>query len=433
MHEGKGSIVAGTTPEAPEALMLPFAVLLAAIALAPLLIKHHWERSYHWFSIALGLVPVLFYLGPLHRAGSVTHMAHGYLSFMALIGSLYVVTGGIHIGLKGEAKPWTNSAFLLAGALLANVVGATGASMLLIRPWVRLNRHRFAGFHTAFFIFLVCNVGGGLTPMGPPLFLGYLEGVPFWWVLLHCWRPWLLTVVILLACFYVADWLSYRRAPRRFPKETLSGHRLSGLRNLWFLAVILGAVFLKDPPFLREIMMVTAAAVSYFVTPREDHAANEFTFRPIQEVAWLFAGIFATMMPVLDFMERHADALGIHSEMQFFWLTGALSGILDNAPTYLTFLANAFGLASLDLSSAGDMQPFLQEHSRQLEAISLGAVFFGAMTYIGNGPNLMVKSITESAGMRTPDFARYIYRYAAPILLPLFVLVSWLFFQKAMF
>ena len=174
--------------------------------------------------------------------------------------------------------------------------------------------------------------------------------------------------------------------------------------------------------------MVAAAAASYLTSRKEDHEANQFTFTPLKEVAWFFAGIFATMLPVLIYLQLHASTLGLRSEMQFYWCTGALSGVLDNAPTYLAFLASAFGISGLNIDAPGHMQFFLQGHGRHLEAISLGAVFFGAMTYIGNGPNLMVKSITESAGVKTPEFARYIYRYSVPILIPVFALVAWLFF-----
>lgn len=417
-------------PEAPRVLMLPFVALLMAIALAPVVIKHHWERSYHWISVGLGLVPVLYYLLVLKRPGGVLHLMHEYLSFMALVGSLYIVTGGIHIEIKGEAKPWVNCAFLLVGAVLANLVGATGASMLLIRPWVRMNRHRFADFHTVFFIFIVSNIGGCLTPMGPPLFLGYLQGVPFWWVLTHCWQAWLVTIFSTIAIFYLLDRASHHRAAGRMPAGDAKRWKFAGVHNLGLLAVILGAVFINRPPFLREILMGGAALVSYFSTRREEHEANQFTFTPIKEVAWLFAGIFATMLPVLDYLQVHAGALGIQSEMQFYWFTGALSGVLDNAPTYLTFLASAFGLAGLNIETPGHVQLFIEGHGRHLAAISLGAVFFGAMTYIGNGPNLMVKSITESAGVKTPSFARYVYRYSVPILIPLLGMIGWLFFSK---
>jgi Na+/H+ antiporter NhaD/arsenite permease-like protein len=355
------------------------------------------------------------------------------MSFIVLIGSLFVVAGGIHIGVKGEVKPWVNCVFLLIGAIIANIIGTTGASMLLVRPWIRMNKYRFTGMHTVFFIFIVSNVGGCLTPVGdPPLFLGYLKGVPFWWVFAHCWEAWCVAVGGMLAIFYCADRMNFLRAPQAV-RESETQHetwQFRGLQNLGFLALILAPVFVKQPAGLRELMMIAAAAASYFTTRAEIHKANEFSFEPIKEVAWLFAGIFATMMPALDYLKHHAAQLGIHGEMQFYWLTGALSSVLDNAPTYLAFLATAFGGVGLSMDQPGHMDSFIAQHGHHLVAISLGAVFFGAGTYIGNGPNLMVKAIIERAGVKTPGFIAYVVKYAAPILLPVFWIVSMLFFSK---
>ena len=422
-------------PDINPAMSLPFVALLACIALAPFAIQHHWERHYHKVAIGLGIVPVCYYLFALHAPGRVLLVAGEYVSFLALIGSLFVVAGGIHIVVKGEAKPWVNVLYLLIGAILANFIGTTGASMLLIRPWIRMNRYRFTGIHTVFFIFIVSNVGGCLTPVGdPPLFLGFLKGVPFFWVLTHCWPAWVLAVGALLATFFCLDVLNFRAAPQHIRSSATDSHsrswKFSGLHNLSFLALILLAVFISHPAGAREAVMLVAAIGSYLTTSKQDHKANHFTFTPLKEVAWLFAGIFATMLPVLDYLQSHSGALGVRTEMQFYWLTGSLSGVLDNAPTYLTFLASAFGIARLNIDSPGAMHTFIQTHGHYLEAVSLGAVFFGAMTYIGNGPNLMVKSIAQSAGVRTPNFARYFYAFSAPLLLPLFGLVSFLFFSK---
>ena len=305
--------------------------------------------------------------------------------------------------------------------------------MLMIRPWIRMNKYRITSFHIVFFIFVVSNVGGCLTPIGdPPLFLGYLKGVPFGWVLVHCWQAWLVAVGGLIAIFYFFDRHNFLRASKEIrDKETAQETwRFDGLRNLAFLGVILVAVFLRNPPGLSEALMVAAALGSYFTTPKPVHESNDFNFAPIKEVAWLFVGIFATMVPALDYLEVHAAELGLDSETKFFWLTGALSGVLDNAPTYLTFLAAAMGRHQLSMNSPDDMRTFLGQHDHELIAISLGAVFFGAMTYIGNGPNFMVKSISEQAKVKTPSFFAYLFKYAVPILLPFFVLISLLFFSR---
>jgi len=411
-------------------MILPFVAMLAAIACAPVVLKHHWERHYHEVSIGLGAIPVAYYLFVLKSPLRVGHILHEYLSFIVLIGSLFIVAGGIQFAIRGGAKPWSNVLFLLVGAIGANVFGTTGAAMLLIRPWIRINRHRFTPFHTVFFIFIVANVGGCLTPIAnPPLFLGFIEGVPFWWIFEHCWSAWILVNAALLLVFYVLDRRSYRRSPEA-PLEPLGPvFAIRGGHNLAFFAVIIGSLFIPNRGMLREGLMAGAALLSYVTTSRETHAANGFTFAPIKEVSWLFAGIFATMLPALDYLDFHASQLGISTPMHFYWLAGGLSAILDNAPTYLAFAATALGLHNLSLDKPGDMAAFLAHDPAVLLAISVGSVLFGAMTYLGNGPNLMIKSIAESSGVPTPNFAAYVYRYALPILLPLLAVVAWIFFR----
>jgi Na+/H+ antiporter NhaD/arsenite permease-like protein len=422
-----------TAPEPPPALVLPFILLLLCIALMPFLRKEWWEHHYPKVAVALGSLTVLYYLVGLRSPERVLLVAHEYLSFMTLIASLYVVSGSIHIQVKGEAKPEVNCLFLLVGALLANVIGTTGASMLLIRPWLRMNRYRITSFHVVFFIFIVSNVGGCLTPVGdPPLFLGYLRGVPFWWVLEHCWQAWAVAVLALLATFWVLDRRNFARAKKAVRDQQTAEEtwRFDGLRNLIPLGLILGAIFLPKPPGLREALMLAAALTTYFTTPKRIHQANDFSFGPVREVAWLFAGIFATMIPALDYLELHSSQLGLNSALKLYWLTGSLSAVLDNAPTYLTFLAAAMGRHQLSLHSSSDVQTFVNLHGSELTAISIGAVFFGAMTYIGNGPNFMVKALAEKARVKTPTFFGYLLRYALPFLLPIFALVAFLCFSR---
>jgi Na+/H+ antiporter NhaD/arsenite permease-like protein len=412
-------------------MVIPFAVLLLMIALAPLFFSAFWQRSYHWVAAGLAAISVGYYLVVLRDPAPILHTAMEYVAFIGLIGSLYVVAGGIHIQVKGEAKPGFNCLFLFVGAVLANVIGTTGASMLLVRPWIRMNKYRITAFHIVFFIFIVSNVGGCLTPIGdPPLFLGYLKGVPFWWVLQHCWQAWLITVGALLAVFYALDWRNFRRAPISI-RQAQTAHeewKFRGLHNVLFLAIILFAVF--QGPGIREFLWVLAAAGSWVTTPAPVHEANDFDFHPIKEVAWLFVGIFATMVPALHTLELHAPELGLHSPMQFYWMTGALSGVLDNAPTYLAFLATAFGVEGLNMNSAPDMARFLATSDHLLVAVSIGAVFFGAMTYIGNGPNFMVKAIADHQKVETPSFLGYLLRYSIPILIPIFFVVGIVFFSR---
>lgn len=424
-------VVAFSSREPTPLIMLPFAALLVCIAVAPLILKHRWERSYHIVALGLAGITVSYYIVVLHGGGRMLRVGSEYLSFMAVVGSLYVVTGGIHIVVKGEAKPSVNALFLGLGAVLANFIGTTGASMLLIRPWIRMNKYRFTGMHTAFFIFLVSNVGGALLPTGPPLFLGYLRGIPFWWALRNCWLPWTIVVGGLLAIFYLLDRHNYRRAPERVRHAQTAGEewRFEGLLNLLLMLAILAALTMV-PGGWREMIMIGAAVVAYVWTPRRIYKKNEFTFAPIKEIGWLFLGIFGTMPPMLDYMERHAADLGLHSDLQFFWFTGILSGLLDNAPTYLTFLAGALGLEGFRIDQAAEVSRFATEHGHYLVAISLGATCFGAFTYIGNGPNLMVKAIADHAKLHPPNFFGFVFKFALPVLLPIFALVSLLFFWR---
>jgi Na+/H+ antiporter NhaD/arsenite permease-like protein len=413
------------------AMIAPFALLLLCIATMPFIHKHWWEHHYNKVAVGLGLITTGYYVFGLHHAERMLHVGQEYLSFIAIIGSLFVVSGGIHIRVKGEATPRINVLYLLIGALLANLIGTTGASMLMIRPWIRMNKYRITSFHIVFFIFVVSNAGGALTPVGdPPLFLGYLKGVPFWWVVEHCWQAWMITISLLLGVFYILDSRNFLRAPKAV-RDLETGHetwKFDGLHNLFFLGVILGSVFLDAP--LREILMVSAAVASYLSTKKPVHEANDFSFGPIKEVAWLFIGIFATMVPALDYLEGHAASLGVTQTMQFYWFSGLLSGVLDNAPTYLTFLAAAFGLHGLSLDNPAHMQIFLAQHDHYLVAVSLGSVFFGALTYIGNGPNFMVKSIADQAKVHTPHFFSYVWRYSLPVLIPIYGIVSLLFFSR---
>ena len=409
-------------------MMLPFVILLLAIALMPFLRRSWWERYYPHVSFGLGLFVCTYYAFLLDYHRLLDTFAE-YFSFIVLIGSLFVASGGIYLHTERQATPWMNTLLLALGALAANILGTTGASVLLIRPFMRINRPRVRGFHIVFFIFIVSNLGGALTPIGdPPLFLGYLNGVPFHWMLLNVWHIWLLALVLVLAVFFLLDTYSYRQwreEKRRRVRE--AGFELRGSRNFFFLSIILVAVFAATP--VREIIMFTAAVAAYRFANKEALRANEFTFTPIKEVAILFAGIFATMVPALDWLSLNADRIGIRTPGQFYWASGILSSFLDNAPTYLNFLSAAMGLHHMVLGNPEHMKFLISEHARYLQAISVAAVFFGANTYIGNGPNFMVKAIAEHAGVKCPSFFGYIFRYSLPVLIPIFFLVWFLFFR----
>jgi len=417
-------------------MILPFVLLLGSIALGPFVIGDAWGRHYPKVALGLGVVTLCYYLFGLHAGSRVISVAHEYLSFIILIGSLFVVAGGIHLTVKGEATPWENVRFLLIGGLAANLLGTTGVSMLLIRPWIRMNRHRVGPHHIVFFIFIVSNVGGCLTPIGdPPLFLGYLKGVPFWWVAQHAWPMWLTGLTMLLVIFFIVDRLNYRRVSNYMKSvaEAPDTYQFAGLHNLLFLGVIIGAVFVNKPAFLREILMLAAAAGSWMTTRRTIHESNAFNFHPIKEVIILFAGIFATMMPALDWLEAnastYADKLGGFTPGLFYWGSGILSSVLDNAPTYLSFLSAASGETVNDPAGIAALTAD-PTFSGLLIAISIGSVFFGANTYIGNGPNFMVKAIADQQMVETPSFLGYIFRFTLPVMLPVLVVVWLLFFRR---
>ncbi|HVO25910.1 MAG TPA: sodium:proton antiporter [Candidatus Margulisiibacteriota bacterium] len=395
--------------------VLPFAGLLLTIALGPLLAPIWWAEHYGKVSIGLGTPVALYFLGA--APGHLFNTAHEYVAFIILLGTLFVITGGIVVRGAFPPTPAVNSAFLGLGAVLANVIGTTGASMLLVRPLLRANARRPAAAHVfIFFIFLVSNLGGALTPLGdPPLFLGFLEGVPFFWTL-RLWPQWVFTVAMVLGVFYVLDRNRWQRETQHpLPEQAFA---IVGTHNFLFLGGVVVAVFLPTP--LREVVMASMGALSYVFTRDEIHTENQFTFHPIQEVALLFAGIFMTMMPALLILEARGSHLGLHQPWHFFWVTGALSSFLDNAPTYLTFLAAVRGLG-LPAQIAGVPQTFLA-------AVSLGAVFMGANSYIGNGPNFMVKAIAEQHGVRMPTFLGYMV-YSGLVLLPVFLLVTLVFFR----
>ena len=407
--------------------MLPFVILLLAIALGPLIAQHHWERHYHTLSVALASIVCLYHLFVVRETIRVVQEGVDYLVFMIVVGSFFVVSGGIHLRAKSPSSPLRNTLFLFSGAVLANLIGTIGASLLLIQPWIAMNRSRFRPMHVAFFIFIISNIGGALLPVGPPLFLGLLKGVPFWWTLEQCWRQWLLVIISVLAVFFVLDQINFRKRRSRIESD-LTTWRCDGAHNFIFLFVLLG-VLVAAPSGWREPLMILTALGSYLATPKRIREANNFGFAPLKEIGWLFLGIFGTMLPILEYLEASADKLGLRSETAFYWSTGLLSALLDNAPTYLAFFAAALGLHGFKIDDPSQVAGFLSKGGSELVAISLGAAFFGALTYIGNAPNLLIKTIAEHSRVPTPTFLDYIWRFALPILIPIFVLIGILFFH----
>jgi len=438
-----GSEQTETVHQLPDVFMvIPFVVLLLMIATGPLFYHHFWEKHYPKVAIVLGAITVLYYMIVLSDSHSILHSLAEYISFIALLSSLFVASGGILIRVDRKATPFANVLFLLFGALISNVIGTTGASMLLIRPFIRMNQNRIKPYHIIFFIFIVSNIGGALTPIGdPPLFLGFLRGVPFFWVVANVFHIWVPTILILLGVFFVFDYLNKGNGEEG-SNEFTGKFEFKGFRNVIFLAIIIISVFI-DPvvlswvpslsplPFgIREIIMFSVVYLSYKLANDEVLKANEFDFEPIKEVAYLFIGIFMTMIPALQLIAHEANVLADElTAGVFYWATGGLSGFLDNAPTYLNFLSAAMGKYGLDVNVKEQVQEFVVHDDIYLRAISVAAVFFGAMTYIGNGPNFMVKSICERAGIKMPSFFTYIIKFSIPILIPIFVVVWALFFK----
>lgn len=428
--------------EIPFSALIPFIIQLLFIAIAPLIIEHWWEKNRNKLLVSLVLsTPVVLFMMSNNMLGNLEHqILADYLPFVILLASLFVITGGIHLSGDIQATPRTNTIFLAIGYVLASFMGTTGAAMLLIRPILRTNQQRHFRTHTVmFFIVLVANCGGLLTPLGdPPLFLLYLRGASFTWFM-HLLPEWLFVGSLLLTIYYLLDRFYY------FKKEEWTNIsadikekrplRVSGNINFVFLlGVVASVAFINqqyipqmsehDAPFyikfLRELVLMVLIALSLVFTKREVRGQNNFTWAPILEVAALFLGIFATMTPALLFLNQHSASLGVVSPAQFYYFTGTLSSFLDNAPTAIAFHSVAEGLPLVGNQVTGISEILLK-------AISTAAVFFGAMTYIGNGPNFMVKSIAEENNVPMPSFFTYILKFSLPVLLPVYILCQLLF------
>ncbi len=431
--------------------VIPFMGMLLSIAILPLLTPHFWESNRNRGLVsAFFALPVALYLLLVHgEAGLHELLEKGreYAAFILLLGALFTITGGIRVRGSLSGTPLLNTALLAIGAVLANFIGTTGASVLLIRPLLRANAPRASKTHVVvFFIFVVSNCGGLLTPLGdPPLFLGFLKGVPFGWTL-QLWKEWLLVNATLLVVFNVWDQIVFAREEAERPGsqlEEVMQHeplRIDGKRNFLFLAAGVATILAAGKGFgnagaawpfgVQEGLLLGISIAAFATTPATYRAANAFAFGPIIEVAVLFAGIFVTMAPALLLLNANAVQLGLEHPWHFYWASGLLSGFLDNAPTYLTFAAVACGIEGIALEGAY-LKEFLArgpEAARILAAISCGAVMMGANSYIGNGPNFMVKAIAEANGVRMPSFFGYM-AYSTCVLLPIFGVVTFVFFR----
>ena len=435
---------------------LPFACILLSIALLPLILPdfwhHHFGKISGFWAATLGIPFLIAYKGA--ALYEILHIiVADYVPFIILLWSLYTVSGGILLRGSLRGTPIVNVAMLIIGTLLASWMGTTGAAMLMIRPFLRANNYRKnRTFMVVFFIFLIANVGGSLTPLGdPPLFLGFLHGVSFFWTL-HILPQMLTAVTILLLIYFIIDTYYYRKEAVKAPGEpdVKEALKLEGSHNFLFLAGIVGSVLMSGmvdwgqintfgihrsvQDWVRDGLLILMGILSLITTPIRIRDNNEFSWFPIIEVAYLFIGIFITMIPCLLILKAGAHGAlafltnGVTRPIHYFWVTGGLSSFLDNAPTYLTFFNSALGKFYSGMTEAQAVPLLMSENAIYLEAVAAGAVFFGACSYIGNAPNFMVRSISEEAGTPMPSFFGYILKYSLVYLVPTFVIVTLIFF-----
>lgn len=443
--------------------MIPFAGMLLSIAIFPIVKPHWWEKNMLWVALFWSfvfLVPFFFVYGADETIYQLIHtVVLDYVPFLLLLFALYAVAGGIVIKGSMVGTPKLNTIILAIGTVLASVIGTTGAAMVLIRPLIRANEFRKRKMHTIiFFIFLVCNIGGALTPVGdPPLFMGFLRGVPFFWTTIHLLPLYLFTSVVLLVIYYIFESKMYKKDLAEGcvqPEHTGEKIKIEGIHNLLYIVLILFAVVMSGtlaqspmfqnpdgsvkglhlyslhghdlvatwPNIIKDVLLLVAAFLSMKTTKKEIREFNNFNWAAIEEVAKLFIGIFITMIPALAILGARGASLGLHTEWQFFWSTGMLSGFLDNTPTYLVFLttAAAMGAAEGLATTIGIVEVPI------LIAVSAGAVFMGALSYIGNAPNFMVRSIAEESNIKMPSFFGYM-KWSFGILIPLFLLDTLIF------
>jgi Na+/H+ antiporter NhaD/arsenite permease-like protein len=443
------NVTAPSLPDVPLWASIPFAIMLLSIAVLPLIVESWWERNRHKLIVALALaIPTAIYLineGLIHNLEH--QIMYDYVPFIILLASLFVITGGIHLSGDIKAKPIINTLFIGIGYFLASIMGTTGAAMLLIRPVISTNQQRSHKAHTIlFFIAAVANCGGLLTPLGdPPLFLLFLRGAPFTWFL-HLLPEWAFVGAILLIVYYLVDSYYYKKEDwvnLSADTREVEPIRITGKINfLFLLGVILSVAFVNDGfipamksnpelgyeapmwlKFLREIILLLLISLSLYSTQKKVREQNKFSWRPIIEVAVVFLGIFITMVPTMLYLAKNAASFGFSEPWQFYYAAGSLSSFLDNAPTAVAFHGVAVGL----VNGGQAMAEIAGIPEILLKAIAMGSVLFGSMTYIGNGPNFMVKAIAEESGIKMPSFFGYMFKFSLIVLLPIYILVQLLF------
>ncbi|MGC9017053.1 MAG: sodium:proton antiporter [Caldimicrobium sp.] len=441
----------------PLVTVLPFVGILLSIALFPLVLPRFWQKHFGKITLFWALLSILplLYLFPIETLHEILHtLLAEYIPFILLISSLYIISGNIYLHGNFSGTPLFNIIYLFISTFLASLMGTSGASVVLVRPLIRANAWRKNTAHVfIFFIFLVSNIGGALTPLGdPPLFLGFLKGVPFFWTL-NLFPTMFFCVIYLLILFFIIDSLHYRREKSFLPKnKEKKPFVILGWYNIFFLigvplTILISAnlplpslkFFGVERPLneiIRDLFLVLLAGISYYITPKKVREKNEFTLFPIKEVAILFFGIFMSMIPALNILKAGEKGalkpliISLNEPAHYFWMTGILSAFLDNAPTYLTFLSTCLGKFYPGLAEKEAILRLIQDYPKYLLAISEGAVFFGALTYIGNAPNFMVRSIVEEKGVTMPSFFGYLIKFSFPILIPMFLLLTLIFYRS---
>lgn len=428
--------------------ILPFILLLLTIALCPVISMKFWENNYKKIILIFSSITIFSNIFIIHDISAVILSFIEYLEFIIFIVVLYVISGGINLKINKTGTPMVNTLILLCGAILANVIGTTGAAILLIKPYIKINKHRIKPYNIVFFIFIVCNIGGCLSPIGdPPLFSGFLKGVPFTWPLRYNLLPWIITNGMLLLIFYILDNKNELKAIKI--QNYGSTIEINGKQNLIFVALTIFAIFLNpmvfnwvptvniynhNISFLKDILLITIGITAYKLSNKEILKKNEFSFNPVIELAFMFFGIFITMGPALTIIEEASSNItkGLISPSLFFWVIAFLSSFLDNTPTYMNSLALMMSLEGANISNPTEVLAFsngLYPNSILfLRIICVTSVYFGGFTYIGNGPNFIIKSIAEKEGIKMPSFFGYILKYSCIYLLPVLTLIWFIFF-----
>ena len=427
---------------------IPFVILLTAVAVGPAVLKERWNKVFIPLIVVLFSFELFMYGFVFNDFSTIVQALYEYIQFISLIATLYFVTAGIEIKVNIRGNAFINTFILLIGGVCANIFGTTGSAMLFINPFLKINKGRLSQYHIAFFIFIVCNIGGSLLPIGdPPLYIGFIKGIPFSWTLIHNFTPWFITTSILLTIFFILD--SKNKEESQIMIETQEKKVIiKGYLNLILLFLVICSLFINKnfvpslPSFsmfgheiclIRELILTLILLCACKINNKETLKANIFSYEPIQELAILFLGIFITMAPVICIIEEYVKTINQSyiTPSLLFWVTGLFSSLLDNAPTYLNMLTASMTANRFDINTLQNVIEYAKTTTciPALSAISIAAIFFGSITYISNGPNFMIKKIAEKNDVKMPSFFAFVLRYSLPILIGPFLLI-WFFFYR---